>query len=144
MSLHTHVLATQSAHTHDPGLHGDCFSAHVNLPPASVSVFVPCVTNPLHNYLFITTWLFSFSTQRSLSTINEHNKYQNPTTRSKCREQTVPGLCFSWEPVFVFLRIAEDMIHMFTIDAHHHHSPSWRFTLLTRRESCLLSAKMAI
>lgn len=86
----TSARLPQRTHTHtNPGLHGDCFSAHVNLPPASVCVFVPRVRS--NNYLFITAWLFWFPTQHSLSAINESRKCsgQSTTSRNKCREQTV-------------------------------------------------------
>lgn len=88
----THVLSTHT-HTHlNPGLHGDCFSAHVNLPPASVSVCSLWGKKPpqllVHNHMIV----FSFSTHCSLSTINKHNKYHgyNIPKRNKYREQTVP------------------------------------------------------
>lgn len=128
MSLHTHVNTTQSTYTHtqthlNAGLHGDCFGAYVNLPPASVSVCSLCKKkkNTKHNYLFITTWVFSFSTKHSPSTINEHNKYQT-NTRSKHPLLSFEAHNVLLKPVLVLLRTAEDTIHMLAIDAHHQHS----------------------
>ena len=86
-----HALTAQSTHTHlNPGLHGDCFSAHVNLPPASVSRFVRRVKKKKKRErrkksTITYSWphdYFHFL-QRSLGTIK--------TTGKKKREQTVPN-----------------------------------------------------
>lgn len=108
--------------------------------------FVPCVKN--NNYLFITTWLFSFPTQHSPSTINENNKYsgQNTTSRNKCREQTVPNF---FRDTQRFIKVCSSFIeHCSGPDSHvchwcspssqpSTHSPIWLLTMKEARQECL-------
>lgn len=134
MSLH--ALTAQSTHTHlNPGLHGDCFSAHVNLPPASVSRFVRRVKEKkrikkaqllIHDHMII--FIFYSVLWAPLK----------PQERRRGNKQSLISLfCKS-----LFLFYWRSLKTQFKCLPSMH--PSWRFTLLTRRESCLLRAKVAV
>lgn len=64
--------------------------------------------------------------------------------RNNYREQTVPNFVLR-KTVLILMRIAEGVIHMYAIDAHHHHSHQSKLKVYTsNKESWLFSAKVAI
>lgn len=121
-------------HTH-PGLHGDCFSAHVNLPPASVSV---CSVN---NPVFLTAPWLTFSAHCSLSTINNHN-HKYPVLMNRCDISTghkqfliAPSdkRLSSFYSRLLETQFACLPVMQTTMTAI---SPSWRFTFKPRHRGC--------